>query len=189
MEIRARGLLPVGVDEAGRGPIAGPVVAAAAIIPEGLNLDGVDDSKKLSPAKRKKVFSKLLQSGVEYAVGMADAREIDEINILRATIKAMERAVSGLRVAAHFLLIDGNRETNLSVEQRAIVGGDGECASIAVASIIAKITRDTMMEELDRKYPVYRFLKHKGYPTAEHRQMVEKHGPCPEHRKSFKLTL
>lgn len=188
-EIRSRGQIPAGVDEAGRGPIAGPVVAAAAILPEGFALSGVDDSKRLSAAQREKIFQSFPQNGVEYSVGTADAREIDEINILRATIKAMERAVAGLRTCPDFLLIDGNTKTTLSLNQRAIAGGDGKCMSIAVASIAAKVTRDKMMERLHGKYPLYNFLKHKGYPTPEHRSLVEKYGPCPEHRKSFRLTV
>ncbi len=188
-EIRARGWIPAGVDEAGRGPIAGPVVAAAAIVPEQFNLAGVDDSKKLSPSKREKIFESLGHSGVEYSVGVASVREIEEINILRAAIKAMERAVVGLYTDPDFLFIDGNEKTTLPVKQQTIVGGDGKCMSIAVASIVAKVTRDRMMEELHDRYPVYNFLKHKGYPTAEHRNLVEKHGPCPEHRKNFRLTV
>ncbi|QMU56692.1 MAG: ribonuclease HII [Candidatus Mycalebacterium zealandia] len=188
MEIWARGLVPAGVDEAGRGPIAGPVVAAAAILPEEFCLPEVDDSKKLSQARREMIFSSLSDSGVVYATGTADPREIDEINILRATIKAMERAVAALKVSPDFLLIDGNTETSLPLKQRAIVGGDGKCMSIAVASIIAKVTRDGMMKDLHNRYPLYNFSRHKGYPTREHRELVETHGPCPEHRKSFKLT-
>lgn len=188
MEIRARGLVPAGVDEAGRGPIAGPVVAAAAILPEGFFLPDVDDSKKLSPARRERIFRALSVCGVEYATGMATPREIDEINILKATIKAMERAVAGLLISPGFLLIDGNTETSLSLKQRAIVGGDGKCVSIAVASVVAKVTRDRMMEDLHNRYPVYNFSRHKGYPTAEHKKLVETYGLCPEHRKSFKLT-
>ncbi len=188
-EIRSLGFVPAGVDEAGRGPIAGPVVAAAAVLPEDFHLGGIDDSKKLSPSQREKIFHALTENGVEYAVGVAQAREIDEINILRATLKAMERAVEKLRSLPGFLLIDGNCTTGLSMEQRSIVGGDGKCMSIAVASVVAKVTRDRMMEELHEKYPVYNFLKHKGYPTAEHRGLVEEHGPCPEHRKSFRLTV
>ncbi|WP_462136906.1 ribonuclease HII [Candidatus Mycalebacterium sp.] len=188
-EIRAHGLVPAGVDEAGRGPIAGPVVAAAAILPEGFYFPEVDDSKKLSPACREMIFNSLSSDGgVVYATGVANPREIDEINILRATIKAMERAVAALEVSPDFLLIDGNTETSLSLKQRAIVGGDGKCMSIAVASIIAKVTRDRMMKDLHDRYPVYNFSKHKGYPTREHRKLVETYGACPEHRKSFKLT-
>ena len=183
------GLVPAGVDEAGRGPIAGPVVAAAAILPEDFKLAGVDDSKKIPPARREKLFESFSANGVEYAVGTATAGEIDEINILRATIRAMERAVAALRTSPGFLLIDGNRETGLCVKQRSIIGGDGKCMSIAVASIVAKVTRDRMMKELHKKYPVYNFSRHKGYPTAEHRNLVEKYGSCPEHRKSFRLTI
>ncbi len=188
-EIYDSGLVPAGVDEAGRGPIAGPVVAAAAVLPRDFYVEGVDDSKKLSPAKREKIFAGLSLNGVEYAVGISDAREIDEINILKATVKAMERAVAGLKISPGFLLIDGNQKIGVSVKQRAIVGGDGKCMSIAVASIVAKVTRDKIMEELHHKYPVYNFSKHKGYPTAEHRKLVEEYGPCPEHRKSFRLNV
>ncbi len=187
-EIWAAGLVPAGIDEAGRGPIAGPVVAAAAILPENFNLTGVDDSKKVSPVRREKLFESFSRNGVEYAVGMADAREIDEINILCATIKAMERAVAALRTSPGFLLIDGNKETHLSIKQRPIIGGDSKCMSIAVASIVAKVTRDRMMKELHKNYPAYNFSKHKGYPTAEHRNLIERYGLCPEHRKSFRLT-
>ncbi|MCY3973243.1 MAG: ribonuclease HII [Candidatus Dadabacteria bacterium] len=187
-EFFARGLVPAGIDEAGRGPIAGPVVAAAAILPEGFDLAGVNDSKKMSPAARERVFNVLKSAGVEYAVGVSEAREIDETDILRATIKAMERAARGLKTAPGFLLIDGDKETTLPVPQRAIIGGDGKCMSIAVASVVAKVTRDRMMEELHRRYPSYNFRRHKGYPTAEHRRLVERYGPCPEHRKSFRLT-
>jgi len=189
-EIYGMGLVPAGVDEAGRGPIAGPVVAAAAVLPENFHICGVDDSKKLSPAKRKRIFDSLCQNGVEYAVGVADASEIDEINILRATVRAMERAVGNLKFVPDFLLIDGNEKTGISsVKQCAIAGGDGKCMSIAVASIVAKVTRDGIMENLHRKYPVYNFSRHKGYPTGEHRRLLEKYGPCPEHRKSFRLTV
>lgn len=188
-EIRARGLIPAGVDEAGRGPLAGPVVAAAAILPERFRIAGVDDSKKLSPARREKIFEELPQSGVQFSVGIADAREIDEINILRATIKAMERAVAALPSAPDFLFIDGTEPTTLPLKQRTIPGGDGKCMSIAVASIAAKVTRDRIMEKLHREYPLYNFVKHKGYPTAEHRSLIRKYGPCPEHRKSFRLTI
>ena len=187
-EFFAGGLVPAGVDEAGRGPIAGPVVAAAAVLPEGFDLAGVDDSKKISPGARERIYNALASSGVEYAIGVADAREIDETNILKATIRAMERAARGLKTVPDFLLIDGDRETTLPVPQRAIIGGDGKCMSIAVASIVAKVTRDRMMEELHLRYPSYNFLKHKGYPTAEHKRLIEKYGPCPEHRKSFRLT-
>lgn len=183
-----RGIVPAGVDEAGRGPIAGPVVAAAAVVPEGFDLAGVDDSKKMPPGKREKIFNALASNGVEYAVGTASAGEIDETNILQAALRAMERAVRNLKTAPGFLLIDGNQPTTLTIAQRTVVGGDGKCMSIAVASIVAKVTRDRMMEELHRRYPAYNFLKHKGYPTAEHRRLVKEYGPCPEHRKSFRLT-
>ncbi len=178
-----------GVDEAGRGPLAGPVYAAAVILPQGLVIDGLDDSKKLSEKKREQLYDKVIESAVAWSVGVATEQEIDEINILQATYLAMRRAVEGLSVKADFALIDGNRMPPLEIEGKTVVKGDSLSMSIAAASIIAKVTRDRFMLELDEKYPEYLFAKHKGYGTALHYEMIEKHGISPVHRRSFLKKL
>lgn len=174
-----------GVDEAGRGPLAGPVYAAAVILPKGHIIEGVNDSKKLSEKKRDELFDKVIDECAAYSVGIATEQEIDEINILQATFLAMRRAVEGLNVKPDIALIDGNKTPGLDIEQRAIVKGDGKSANIAAASIIAKVSRDRYMLEMAAKYPEYQFEKHKGYGTKLHYEMLEKYGVSPIHRKTF----
>lgn len=174
-----------GVDEAGRGPLAGPVYAAAVILPKGHIIEGVNDSKKLSEKKRDELFDKVIEECAAYSVGIATEQEIDEINILQATFLAMRRAVEGLNVKPDIALIDGNKTPGLDIEQRAIVKGDGKSANIAAASIIAKVSRDRYMLEMAEKYPEYQFEKHKGYGTKLHYEMLEKYGVSPIHRKTF----
>lgn len=175
-----------GIDEAGRGPLAGPVFAAAVILPVGLEIEGLNDSKKLSEKKREFLFDVIISNASAYSVAYADHAEIDEINILNATFLAMTRAVNGLKIPADFALVDGNRvPKGLSVPCETIVKGDGISASIAAASILAKVSRDRVMKKADEIYPEYMFAKHKGYPTALHRELVNKYGPCPIHRLTF----
>lgn len=176
-----------GVDEAGRGPLAGPVVAGAVILPPGCAVPaGLDDSKKLTPVRRERLFAELLESsGVVHGVGLATVEEIDRINILKATHLAMARAVEALGVAVDFCLIDGLPVPGFPYLHRATVKGDSISLSIAAASILAKVTRDHMMEEADREYPLYGFAKHKGYGTKQHLEALRRHGPCPLHRRSF----
>ncbi len=178
-----------GVDEAGRGPLAGPVYAAAVILPQGLVIEGLNDSKKLSEKKRELLYDKVIESAVAWSVGVATEQEIDEVNILQATYLAMKRAVEGLPVNADFALIDGNRMPPLDIKGETVVKGDSLSMSIAAASIIAKVTRDRFMLELDKEYPEYLFAKHKGYGTALHYEMIEKHGISPVHRRSFLKKL
>lgn len=187
-EARSSGFLCVaGVDEAGRGPLAGPVVAGAVILPGQLEgLSGLNDSKQLTASKRERLFTALLECGEACcAVGVASAEEIDRLNILRATHLAMARAVEGLSRRADFCLVDGLPVKGLPVPHLAIVKGDGRSLSIAAASVLAKVTRDRMMEEADAAYPQYGFAKHKGYGTKTHMEALRKHGPCPLHRRSF----
>lgn len=175
-----------GVDEAGRGPLAGPVYAAAVILPKGHIVEGVNDSKKLSEKKRELLFDKIIDECVCYSIGTASEKEIDEINILQATYLAMKRAVDGLEIVPQLALIDGNRIPPLiSTDAKAIVKGDAKSASIACASILAKVSRDRYMLEMAKKYPEYQFEKHKGYGTKLHYEMIEKYGICEIHRKSF----
>ena len=175
-----------GIDEAGRGPLAGPVFAAAVILPVGLEIEGLNDSKKLSEKKRESLFDVIISNASAYSVAYADHAEIDEINILNATFLAMTRAVNGLKIPADFALVDGNRvPKGLSVPCETIVKGDGISGSIAAASILAKVSRDRVMKKADEIYPEYMFAKHKGYPTALHRELVNKYGPCPIHRLTF----
>lgn len=174
-----------GVDEAGRGPLAGPVYAAAVILTKGHTVEGVNDSKKLSEKKRDELFDKVIDECIAYSVGIATEKEIDEINILQATFLAMRRAVEGLSVKPDIALIDGNKTPGLNMEQRAIIKGDAKSANIAAASIIAKVSRDRYMLEMAEKYPQYQFEKHKGYGTKLHYEMLEKYGISPIHRKTF----
>lgn len=179
-----------GCDEAGRGPLAGPVVAAAVILPRGLVIPGLDDSKKLSEKKRDAFFDIIRTQALAYAIAEASAAEIDEINILNASMLAMRRAVEALPengngLCADFALIDGNVSRGFGIPTRCIIGGDAKSPSIAAASILAKVTRDRLCLELDAAYPAYGFAKHKGYPTAAHREAVRRLGPCPAHRKTF----
>lgn len=174
-----------GVDEAGRGPLAGPVFAAAVILPEGHIIEGVNDSKKLSEKKREMLFDKIIEECVCYSIGTASEKEIDEINILQATYLAMKRAVDGLEIKPDYVLIDGNRMPPLDVPAETIVKGDAKSASIAAASIIAKVSRDRYMLELAKKYPQYEFEKHKGYGTKLHYEKIAEHGISDIHRRSF----
>lgn len=182
--------LVAGVDEAGRGPLAGPVVAAAVILDAGHPIDGLADSKKLSAARRETLAAEIRLHAVAWSVAKVDAAQIDEINILAATMLAMRRAVGALAVRPARVQVDGNRLPDLSFDRvaipgEAVIGGDDKIAAISAASIIAKTTRDRIMEDLDALYPQYGFARHKGYGTAVHRQCLQQHGPCPEHRQSF----
>lgn len=183
---RERGFMAVcGVDEAGRGPLAGPVVAAAVILPENCTLQGLNDSKKLSEKKREALYDAICQAASSYAIAMVDHTVIDQINILQATYQAMQQAISGLSIAADYALIDGNRAPKLDIACECVVGGDAKSASIAAASILAKVTRDRYMMEMDTQYPAYAFGKHKGYGTKAHYEAILKYGSCPIHRKTF----
>ncbi|MFP4306396.1 MAG: ribonuclease HII [Desulfococcaceae bacterium] len=184
---RARGFLAVaGVDEAGRGPLAGPVVSAAVILPPDFPVDGVNDSKKLDEKRREKLFDEIRRHAFAAAVGRVDVDEIERINILQAALKSMALAVDRLARAADFLLVDGNRPVPHGCPQETVVGGDGLSVSIAAASIVAKVTRDRMMAEYDARYPDYGFARHKGYGTAVHREAIRRFGPCPIHRRTFR---
>lgn len=174
-----------GVDEAGRGPLAGPVFAAAVILPDGHMIDGVNDSKKLSKKKRDLLYDKIVDECVCYSVGIATEKEIDEINILQATFLAMKRAVDGLEIKPDLALVDGNRIPPLDNDVQTIVKGDGKSASIAAASIIAKVSRDRYMLKLAEQYPQYAFERHKGYPTKLHYEKISEYGISDVHRKSF----
>ena len=174
-----------GVDEAGRGPLCGPVVAAAVILPLGLEIEGLNDSKKLSEKKREALFDVICEKAIAYSIAEASPAEIDEINILNASMLAMRRAVEGLGVKADFALIDGNCSRGFEIPTETVVKGDAKSASIAAASILAKVTRDRLCEELDREYPEYGIAKHKGYPTKDHMDAVRQYGPAPIYRKSF----
>ena len=185
-EAREQGYTAVcGVDEAGRGPLAGPVCAAAVILPAGLVIEGVNDSKKLSEKKREELFPVICEKALAYGIGWADEREIDEINILQATCRAMKRAVESLPLTADYALIDGNRMPPLAIPGTTIVKGDALSMSIAAASILAKVSRDRVMVQFSREYPQYGFEQHKGYGTAAHVQALREYGPCPLHRQSF----
>jgi len=174
-----------GMDEAGRGPLAGAVFAAAVILPYGLVIDGLNDSKKISEKKREKLFDEIIENAVSYGIGTASAEEIDEINILNASMLAMKRASSLLVPAPDAGIIDGNTSRGFEFHTITLVKGDSISPSVAAASILAKVSRDRYMAELAEKYPEYNFAGHKGYPTKEHMDLVRKLGPCPEHRKSF----
>ena len=185
-QCRAEGYETVcGVDEAGRGPLAGPVYAAAVILPYGIEIPGLDDSKKLTEKKREKLFDIITSCAVTYGIASASPEEIDGINILNATYLAMNRAVSKLDSVPDIALIDGNRSEGIKYSNRCIIGGDGLSASIAAASILAKVSRDRLMYELAERYPEYGFEKHKGYGTKLHYDMLRKYGPSEIHRKSF----
>lgn len=174
-----------GVDEAGRGPLCGPVVAAACILPMGLVIEGLNDSKKLTSKKRDALYDYICENAISYCIAEASVAEIDELNILEATLLAMRRAIDGLSVPADFALIDGNVARDFQIPARAIVKGDATSPSIAAASILAKVTRDRQCEELDRMYPQYGIAKHKGYGTKMHMDALREHGPSPIHRKQF----
>lgn len=174
-----------GVDEAGRGPLAGPVFAAAVVLPEDMMIDGINDSKKLSEKKRELLYDKIKNCAIDYKVSFATEKEIDEFNILNATFLAMQRAIEGLKIKPDFALIDGNRKPQLSIDSKDIIKGDSLSMSIAAASILAKVERDRLMRQLNDLYPEYEFEKHKGYGTKLHIDLIRKHGPCPIHRRSF----
>lgn len=174
-----------GVDEAGRGPLAGPVVAAACILPIDCEIEGLNDSKKLSEKKRDLLFEEIKEKAIAYAIASSSNEDIDSVNILNATMLAMAKAISALPVKADYAIVDGNCVRNFPVPATTIVKGDAKSPSIAAASILAKVTRDRFCMEMDEMYPEYNFKKHKGYPTKEHRDLVIKYGPCPFHRRSF----
>lgn len=177
--------LVAGVDEAGRGPLAGPVVAAAVMLDELKPIKGLADSKVLSPRRRDKLYDEIRAKALCCCVAEASAQEIDALNILQATLLAMRRAVQGLRLRPHCVLVDGNRLPELPVQAYAVVKGDARVQAIAAASILAKVHRDRLCAELHQRHPAYGFDAHKGYPTAEHLRLLQLHGPCDEHRRSF----
>lgn len=184
--LRADGFAAVcGVDEAGRGPLCGPVVAAAVILPDGWVPEGLNDSKKLSPKKREKLYDEIIANAVSYGIAEASVAEIDEINILEASLLAMRRAIAQLDPAPDFALIDGNVDRDFPLPARAVVGGDAKVAEIAAASILAKVTRDRMCLDLDAAYPEYGIARHKGYGTKAHMDALRQHGPAPIHRRQF----
>ena len=185
-ELHAQGFTCVcGVDEAGRGPLCGPVFAAACILPDGLYIEGLNDSKKLTEKKREKLFDIIKKEAVAYSIASADVEEINEMNILEADLLAMRRAIDGLGVKADFAIIDGNIARDFQIPARAVVKGDSKSMSIAAASVLAKVARDRLCLELDREYPQYGIAKHKGYGTKEHMDALRKYGPSPIHRKKF----
>lgn len=181
--------LVCGVDEAGRGPLAGPVCAAAVILPEGVIIDGVNDSKKLSEKKRESLFDVIREQALSYSIAYATVDEIEEINILNATMLAMRRAIDGLDIKADYAMIDGNKIPPIDIDAECIVKGDAKSMSIACASILAKVSRDRLLYKYAEEYPMYGFDKHKGYGTKVHREAILKYGPCPYHRKSFLKKL
>ena len=187
---RAQGFdLICGVDEAGRGPLAGPVCAAAVILPHGLEIPGLTDSKKLSDKKRRELVPIIQQEAVSYGIGLASREEIDEINILQATFLAMERALAALSVRPGLALIDGNREKDFGLPVKTVVKGDSLSMNIAAASVLAKVTRDDLMLEMAKVYPQYGFEIHKGYGTRAHYDALRAYGPCPIHRTTFLRTF
>ncbi len=175
-----------GLDEAGRGPLAGPVVAAAVVLAPGTEIPGLDDSKRLSPGARARLEPLLREAAAGFALGVASPAEIDALNILQASLLAMRRAVEALCPAPDFLLVDGNRPVPSPLPQRTVVGGDGLSTAIAAASVLAKEHRDALMDAYAREYPGYGFEGHRGYPTADHRDALRRLGPCPIHRRSFR---
>ena len=175
-----------GVDEAGRGPLAGPVCAAAVILPENCEIEGLNDSKKLSEKKREALYDVIIEKAISYDIQLIDNNVIDEINILQATMLAMTNAVNGLKVKPQFAIIDGNKvPEQLQIPADCVVKGDAKSMSIAAASILAKVTRDRLMSELDKKYPEYEFARHKGYGTKLHQEKLLEYGPCEIHRRTF----
>ena len=174
-----------GVDEAGRGPLCGPVVAAACILPAGFALEGLNDSKQLSEKKREKLFPLICEGAIAYGIGLATPEEIDQLNILNADMLAMRRAIEALAVPADIAIVDGNVARNLPIPAITLIKGDAKSLSVAAASILAKVTRDHICLEDDRKYPEYHIAKHTGYPTKEHMDLVRQYGPSPIHRKTF----
>lgn len=175
-----------GIDEAGRGPLAGPVVAAAVIFPSKVNIPGLNDSKKLSANKREELFPKIQEISVAFGLAVVDQKVIDKINILQAARLAMKQAVETLKITPGLLLIDGNQKIDSTLNQWVIVKGDSRSLSIAAASVLAKVTRDRIMDGYHKLYPQYEFNRHKGYGTRLHRNLIQEHGPCPIHRRTFK---
>ncbi len=187
-EAKAKGYSVVcGLDEAGRGPLAGCVYAAAVVLPDGLVIEGLNDSKKLTEKKREELFDVIVEKAADFGIAFSTPEEIDELNILNASLLAMRRAVDKLKNKPDFLLIDGNVTRGFTLPCRAVVKGDSRSESIAAASVLAKVSRDRSCLELDRLYPAYGFAKHKGYPTKEHYEAIRKYGALPVHRKSFTL--
>jgi len=178
-----------GVDEAGRGPLAGPVYAAAVILPLRIDISGLDDSKKLSEKKREQLYEEIVNSALSYSIASADHKEIDELNILNATYLAMNRAIGALSVEPHISLIDGNKSSGITFVNKCVIGGDGKSASIAAASILAKVSRDRYMIDMAAKYPGYAFEKHKGYGTKLHYERLREHGTSDIHRVTFLRNL
>ncbi|MBQ9097729.1 MAG: ribonuclease HII [Clostridia bacterium] len=174
-----------GVDEAGRGPLAGCVYTAAVILPEDAVIEGINDSKKLSEKKREELFDVIISTAVAYSITPISAEEIDKINIRNATYKSMNMSVNSLSVPAQFVLVDGDAITGMATPHQTVIKGDAKSQSISAASILAKVSRDRYMQELDKKYPEYGFAQNKGYGTAAHIEAIKKYGPCPEHRRSF----
>ncbi len=188
-EIRTRFPVVCGIDEAGRGPLAGDVYAAAVIFDDDVVIEGIDDSKKLSEKKREKLFDEIVAKAKAYCIATASVEEIEEINILNAAMLAMKRAYEGLGMTADISLIDGNKTPSLECKTFAVVKGDATSQSIAAASILAKVARDRYMQKLDEEYPAYQFSKHKGYGTKLHYEMLKAHGISPVHRRSFLKNL
>ena len=185
-ELHEKGYAVVcGVDEAGRGPLCGPVVAAACILHPDVEIPGLNDSKKLSEKKREQLFPIIMEKAIAYGIGMASPEEIDRLNILNADMLAMRRAIEALSVPADIAVVDGNVARDLPIPAVTVVKGDAKSLSVSAASILAKVTRDHICMEDDKKYPEYAIAKHKGYPTKEHMDLVREHGPSPIHRKSF----
>ena len=189
-ELRGQGYtLICGADEAGAGPLAGDVYAAAVILPHGITIAGLNDSKQLSPRKREQLFPLIQEQAIAWAIASVSPDEIDVLNILNARLLAMEKAIRGLSPQPDFALIDGNRDKGISYTHRAVVKGDSLSANIAAASVLAKVSRDHYMEEMAVRYPEYEFERHKGYPTKRHYELLRQYGPCPIHRKSFLKKL
>ena len=189
-EKRSRGFrLVAGVDEAGRGPLAGPVFAACVILPEGCQIDGINDSKKLTPKKRDELYDEITKKAISFSIQSVDEKIIDEINILNATHMAMNMAVDKMEIKPDYVLIDGNSIKNMTTPHETIVKGDAKSISIAAASILAKVARDRFICEMAEVYPQYSFEKHKGYGTKIHNEAILKYGPCPIHRKTFLKKL
>lgn len=189
-EKRSRGFrLVAGVDEAGRGPLAGPVFAACVILPEGCQIDGINDSKKLTPKKRDELYDEITKKAISFSIQSVDEKIIDEINILNATHMAMNMAVDKMEIKPDYVLIDGNSIKNMTTPHETIVKGDAKSISIAAASILAKVARDRFICEMAEVYPQYSFEKHKGYGTKVHNEAILKYGPCPIHRKTFLKKL
>lgn len=188
--LRAEGYdIVCGVDEAGRGPLAGPVCAAAVILPRGVTIEGLDDSKKLTEKRREALYDIIIAAAEAHGVAFATVEEIEELNILGATYLAMNRAIAALGVGIDLALIDGNRNAGIEYPSRCVVKGDAKCVSIAAASVLAKVTRDRYMRALAEKYPGYGFERHKGYGTEAHYAAIRALGPCPEHRPSFLRSM